>query len=119
MDNVSEVYRFISSGSVVLPQHPFNTGPGERGLSNNNVPESLTVNASWTMPWLKGSAHWYDRIAGEWTIGRFEVAQAARAMSVVQDNININPLEDSAAESFVCGKSFRPFLATQARPSIP
>jgi hypothetical protein len=64
MDSVSEVYSFISSGSVVLPQDPFNTGPGDRGLSNNNVPESLTVNASWTMPWLKGSAHWYDRVAG-------------------------------------------------------
>jgi hypothetical protein len=47
----------------------------------------------------------------------FEVPQAGRAMSVVQDNININPLEDLAAESFVGGGSvFQPFLATQSAP---
>jgi hypothetical protein len=117
MDNISEVYSFIGSGSVVLAQDPFNTSSGERGLSNNNIPESLSVNASWTMPWLKGTAHWYDRVAGGWTIGMFEVAQAGRAMSVVQNNINTNPLEDSAAESFVGGGSaLRPFLASQSAP---
>jgi len=117
MDNVSEVYSFIGSGSVVLQQDEFNTGPGERGLSNNNVPESLSVNASWAMPWLKGTSHWYNRVAGGWTIGMFEVAQAGRAMSVVQDNINTNPLEDSAVESFVGGGSaMRPFLASPNAP---
>jgi len=116
MDNVSEVYSFISSGSVVLPQDPFNTGPGERGLSNNNIPESLSVNATWTEPWLKGNSL-IDRFAGGWSIGMFEVFQTGRPMTVVQDNINVNPLEDTAAESFVGGGSaMRPFLASPSAP---
>src|SRR5579883_2624524 len=32
MDNISEVYTFTSSGSIVLAQDPFNTHSGERAL---------------------------------------------------------------------------------------
>lgn len=117
MDNMSEVYTFLSSGSVVLAQDPFNTGAGERGLSNNNVPEALTVAATWNMPWLKGTSHWYNRVAGGWTIGAFEVFQTGRPMTVVQNNLNINPLEDSADDSFIGGgDSMRPFLANPNAP---
>ena len=117
MDNISEVYSFLSSGSVVLAQDPFNTSAGERGLSNNNVPQALSVTATWTMPWLKGTSHWYDRVAGGWTIGAFEVYQTGRPMTPVQNNLNVNPLEDSADSSFVGGgDSMRPFLATSSAP---
>ncbi len=117
MDNMSEVYTFLSSGSVVLAQDPFNTGPGERALSNNNIPEALSLNATWTMPWLKGTSHWYGRVAGGWKVGIFEVAQAGRPMTPVQNNTNANPLEDTATESFVGGGSaLRPFLATSSAP---
>lgn len=115
MDNISEVYSFTGSGSVVLAQDPFNTGAGERGLSNNNVPEALTISASWTMPWLKGSSHWYNRVAGGWTIGAFEVAQAGRPLTPIQNNLNVNTNEDSADDSFIGGgASLRPFLANSS-----
>jgi outer membrane receptor protein involved in Fe transport len=117
MDNISEVYSFINFGSVVQGQDPFNLGPGERGLSNNNVPEALTVQATWTMPWLKGTSHWYNRVAGGWTVGAFEVAQAGRPMTVVQTNLNVNPLEDAADDSLIGGgDQLRPFLATASAP---
>ena len=117
MDNISEVFSFLSSGSVVLAQDPFNVGAGERGLSNNNVPEALTISANWAMPWLKGSSHWYNRLAGGWTIGAFEVAQAGRPMTPVQASLNANPLEDAADSSFVGGgDSMRPFLASPSAP---
>lgn len=117
MDNISEVYTFLSSGSVVQGQDPFNLGAGERGLSNNNVPEALTVQATWTMPWLRGSSHWYNSVAGGWTIGAFEVAQAGRPMTVVQTNLNVNPLEDASDDSLVGGgDQLRPFLATRSAP---
>jgi outer membrane receptor protein involved in Fe transport len=117
MDNISEVYTFLSSGSVVQGQDPFNLGPGERGLSNNNVPEALTLQMTWNLPWLKGTSHWYDRVAGGWTIGVFEVAQAGRPMTVVQTNLNVNPLEDAADDSLIGGgDQLRPFLANSSAP---
>ena len=117
IDNISEVYTFLSSGSVVLGQDPFNTGSGERGLSNNNVPQALTVTAAWTMPWLHGTSHWYNRVAGGWTVGVFEVFQTGRPMTVVQTNLNVNPLEDAADDSFIGGgDSMRPFLSNPNAP---
>jgi hypothetical protein len=117
MDNISEVYSFISSGSVVQGQDPYNLGPGERGLSNNNVPEALTVQLNWNMPWLKGSSHWYNTVAGGWTLGVFEVAQAGRPETVVQTNLNVNPLEDASVDSLIGGgDALRPFLASTSAP---
>jgi len=117
MDNISEVYTFTSSGSIVLAQDPFNTNSGERALSNNDIPLALSVNLSWTMPWLKGTSHWYDRVAGGWTIGAFEVAQSGRPMTVLQQSLTVNPLEDAAAVAFVGGSSeLRPFLSNPSAP---
>ena len=117
MDNISEVYTFFNFGSTVQGQDPFNLGPGERGPSNNSVPEALTVQATWNMPWLRGTAHWYDRVAGGWTIGAFEVAQAGRPMTVLQTNLNVNPLEDASDDSLVGGgDQLRPFLASPSAP---
>ena len=117
MDNISEVFSNLAYGSVVLAQDPFNTSAGERGLSNNNVPLALSINMTWNMPWLKGTSHWYDRVAGGWTIGAFEVAQAGRPMTVVQSNLNVNPLEDAAAVTLAGGSDeLRPFLATPSAP---
>jgi outer membrane receptor protein involved in Fe transport len=117
MDNISEVYSFSGSGSVVLGQDPFNVGAGERGLSNNNIPEALSINASWTMPWLKGTSHWYNGVVGGWTVGMFEVFQTGRSITPLQNNLNVNPLEDSANSSFIGGgDSLRPFLANPNAP---
>jgi hypothetical protein len=117
MDNISEVYSFTGSGSVVLAQDPFSTSQGERALSNNNVPLALTVNANWEMPWLKSNTHWYNRFLGGWTIGMFEVAQAGRPITPLQNNTNANPIEDASADSFIGGgDALRPFLATKSAP---
>ncbi len=117
MDNISEVYSFISSGSVVLAQDPFNVGAGERGLSNNNIPQALSITASWTMPWMKTNQRWYGRAAGGWTISMFEVFQTGRPMTPVQNNLNVNPLEDASAASLIGGgDSLRPFLANPNAP---
>jgi hypothetical protein len=117
MDNISEVYSNNSFGAIVTAQNPFNPDAGERALSNNNVPEALTINASWNMPWLKGTSHWYDRVAGGWTIGAFEIYQAGRPMQPLQSNTSANPLEDAAATSLIGGSdALRPFLANPQAP---
>jgi Carboxypeptidase regulatory-like domain len=117
MDNISEVYSFSGSGSIVLAQNPFSTSAGERSLSNNNVPLALSVNANWEMPWLKGNSHWWAKVAGGWTVGMFEIAQAGRPMTPTQNNTNVNPMEDAATDALVGGGSqLRPFLATASAP---
>jgi outer membrane receptor protein involved in Fe transport len=118
MDNISEVYGFAStSGGNVLAQDNFNTSGGERALSNNNVPLALSVNATWEMPWLKGNAHWYNRVVGGWNIGMFEVAQAGRPLTITQSNTNVNPLEDASTVALVGGSDqLRPFLSNPSAP---
>jgi len=117
MDNISEVYTFTGSGSIVLAQDPFNVGSGERGLSNNNVPLAFSLTATWNLPWLKGTSHWYERTFGGWTISAFEVAQAGRPMTVLQANTNLNVMEDAAAVALVGGSAeLRPFLASPGAP---
>jgi Carboxypeptidase regulatory-like domain len=117
MDNISEVYSNTGFGAVVQAQNPFNVDSGERALSNINVPEALTINLNWNMPWLKGTSHWYDRVAGGWTIGMFEIYQAGRPMQPLQANTAANPLEDAASTSLIGGSdALRPFLANPQAP---
>jgi len=120
MDNISEVYSDAgagSFGSIVQAQDPFNVDGGERALSNNNVPEALSINLNWNMPWLKGTSHWYNRVAGGWTIGAFEIYQAGRPMQPLQSNTSANPMEDAASTSLIGGSdALRPFLANPAAP---
>jgi hypothetical protein len=116
MDNISEVFSNTGYGSIVLAQNPFNVDGGERGLSNNNVPLALTVNATWEMPWLKGDSSWLKKLAGGWTFGMFEVAQAGRPQTLIQSNTTLNPLEDPSTDSLVGGAQLRPFLATASAP---
>lgn len=117
MDNISEVYSNNSFGAIVQAQDPFNTNGGERALSNNNVPEALSINLNWNMPWLKGSTHWYNRVAGGWTLAAFEIYQAGRPMQPLQSNTNANPLEDASATSLIGGSdALRPFLANPSAP---
>jgi len=117
MDNISEVYSNNAFGAVVQAQDPWNTNSGERALSNNNVPEALSINLSWNMPWLKGTTNWYNRVAGGWTIGAFEIWQAGRPMQPLQANTAANPLEDAASTSLIGGSdALRPFLANPSAP---
>jgi outer membrane receptor protein involved in Fe transport len=111
MDNISEVYGNISA------QDPFNVDAGERALSAINTPEALSINLNWNMPWLKGTTNWYNRVAGGWTIGMFEIYQAGRPFNPVQSNTAANPLEDAASDSLIgSADALRPFLANPQAP---
>lgn len=117
IDNVSEAYSFLGSGSVLLAQDPFNVGSGERGLSNNNIPHAFSMNVTWEMPWLKHSDKWYLKMFGGWSVGVFEVWQAGRPMTPVQLNTAANPLSDTSFDGFSAGYSaLRPFLANPSAP---
>ena len=71
MDNVSEAYSFLGSGSVLTAQDPFNVSSGERALSNNNIPHAMSFNMSWEAPFWRKSDKWYGKMFGGWTVGMF------------------------------------------------
>ena len=117
MDNVSEVFSFLGSGSILLAQNPFDVNAGERALSNNNIPHALSMNISWEMPWLKSNKSWYSRLVGGWTVGVFEIWQAGRPMGPVQLSTSVNPLSDTSFNGFAAGyDTLRPFLANPKAP---
>ena len=117
MDNVSEVFGFLGSGSVVIGQNPFNLGSGERGLSNNNVPHALSMNISWEMPWGKAQKNIVGKVFSGWRVGVIDIWQAGRPMQPVQAVIANNALADRAFNSFVAGiDAARPFAANPAAP---
>ena len=117
MDNVSEVFSFLGSGSILLAQNPFDVNAGERALSNNNIPHALSMNISWEMPWLKSNKSWYGRMVGGWTVGVFEIWQAGRPMGPVQLSTSVNPLSDTSFNGFAAGyDTLRPFLANPKAP---
>ena len=117
MDNVSEAYSFLGSGSILLAQDPFNVTSGERGLSNNNIPQAFSLNLTWSTPFLKNSHSWYGRLAGGWTVGMFELWDAGRPMTPVQLTLGANATSDSTFNSFAAGyDTVRPFLITPSAP---
>jgi hypothetical protein len=117
MDNVSEAYSFLGSGSILLAQDPFNVASGERGLSNNNVPQAFSLNLVWNLPFFKSSHSWYGRLAGGWNISLFDLWDAGRPMTPVQLTTNANILSDTSFNSFAAGyDTARPFLITSSAP---
>jgi hypothetical protein len=117
IDNVSEAYSFLGSGSILTAQNPFNVSSGEKGLSNNNIPHAFSMNMVWTMPWLKSGDRWINRLAGGWSMGLFDVWQAGRPMTVVQLSTSANVLSDTSYNGFAAGyDSARPFLANPKAP---
>jgi hypothetical protein len=117
MDNVSEVFGFLGSGSVVIGQNPFNLGSGERGLSNNHIPHALSLNLNWEMPWGKAQKSWHSKLWGGWRLGIIDIWQAGRPMQPVQAVIANNALADTAFNSFVAGNdAARPFAANPSAP---
>ncbi len=117
IDNISEVFSFTGSGSIVLAQDPYNVGRGERGLSNNNIPHAFSLNLVWEAPWLKHSNKWYSYLAGGWTVSAFDVWQAGRPMTVLQSSTTANILADGALNSFIAGyDTMRPFLSNPNAP---
>ena len=115
IDNASEVFSFLGSGSVVVGQNPFNVSSGERGLSNNHVPHALSLNLSWDMPWGRDQKTLLTKMLGGWRVGVIDIWQAGRPMQPVQLAIANNALSDAAFNSFVAGyDAARPFSANPA-----
>jgi len=120
IDNVSEVFDFTtgtgSAGASFLAQNPFDVGKGERGLSNNNIPHALGLDFSWDIPGWRTSKTWYGRLVGGWSIGGFEVWQAGRPMTVLQQTC-CNTLSDTSFDNAFAGyDTARPFLSNPNAP---
>ncbi len=117
IDNISEVFGFLGSGSIFIAQNPFNVGKGERGLSNNNIPHAFSMGLTWEEPWLKHNSKWYGRLAGGWSLSVLDIWQAGRPMTVLQQSTTANTISDTGFNGgFTGSESLRPFLSNPGAP---
>ncbi|MGH9325626.1 MAG: TonB-dependent receptor domain-containing protein, partial [Terriglobia bacterium] len=99
--------RNIDDGSVVADsgeflnsvQSPYNFFDPKlnRGLSDFNVAQNLTLNVMWRVPapssWSRGAAHW---LANGWQLGGIYTAQSGTPFTPI---VGCNPLGDPACSS--------------------
>jgi hypothetical protein len=117
IDNISEVFSFAGSGSIVLAQNPFDVSRGERGLSNNHVPHAFSMNIDWDIPGWRHNTKWYGKLFGGWALGAVEIWQSGRAITPTQSSTTANVLSDSSANGFIAGyDTMRPFSANPNAP---
>lgn len=67
LDNVSEVFTFLGSGSVAFAQNPFDVNAGERGSSNIDLRHSVAWSFIWDIPAFKSQRGVIGHILGGWT----------------------------------------------------
>jgi hypothetical protein len=67
IDNVSEVFTFLGSGSVAFAQNPFDVNKGERGTSNIDLKHSVAWSFIWDIPAFKSQRGVLGHILGGWT----------------------------------------------------
>jgi hypothetical protein len=117
IDNISEVFSFAGSGSIVLAQNPFDTNRGERGLSNNHIPHAVSINATWDVPLWRNNNKWYGKAFGGWAVGVVEIWQAGRGVTPTQSSTTANVMSDTSANGFIAGyDTMRPYVANPNAP---
>jgi outer membrane receptor protein involved in Fe transport len=72
IDNASEIFAFADIGSA-NPQNPFNSGPGEKALSNLNRPHAFSASAIYDLPFYKEQRGFVGHMLGGWQINGVQV----------------------------------------------
>ncbi len=72
IDNASEIFAFADIGSA-NPQNPFNSGPGEKSLSNLNRPHAFSASVIYDIPFFKEQRGFVGHLLGGWQINGVQV----------------------------------------------
>lgn len=83
LDNVSEVFNFLGSGSTAIAQNPFNINSGERGSSNIDLRHAWSLNFIWEVPWLRNQPGILGKALGGWEISGIYRWTSGRPMTPV------------------------------------
>lgn len=118
MDNVSEVFEFAGSGSLVIAQSPFDLTKGERGLSNNHLPHAFSMNFVWQVPLLKQQKGLAGRLLGGWQVSMIDIWTSGRPWQPLQFNSGEPSVTDRTLNSAFFGRfdSLRPFGGNPSAP---
>jgi len=68
IDNVSEIFGFFADGSIAFAQNPFDLIGGERGVSNQNLGQTLALSYIWESPWFRSQNGVLGHILGGWSV---------------------------------------------------
>ena len=72
IDNASEIFAFADIGSP-NPQNPFNSGPGEKSLSNLNRPHAFSASFIYDLPFFKEQRGFVGHLLGGWQLNGVQV----------------------------------------------
>jgi outer membrane receptor protein involved in Fe transport len=72
IDNASEIFAFADIGSP-NSQNPFNSGPGEKSLSNLNRPHAFSASFIYDLPFMKEQRGFVGHLLGGWQLNGVQV----------------------------------------------
>ncbi len=118
IDNSSEVFGFLGQGSLAISQNPFDTGRGERGLSNNHLKHAWSTNFVWDIPAFREQRGIVGRMLGGWSLAGIYIWTTGRPMQPVQFNSGAVGVTDRDFNVTFFGQfdSTRPFAASPNAP---
>jgi len=119
IDNVSEIFGFFGDGSIAFSENPFNITSAERGPSNQNLRNTLTMGATWELPWYRSQSNWVGRIAGGWSVSSIVTLLSGRPWTPIQRTGNSICSQDSGFDNSFAGllSTCRPFLSNISAPA--
>jgi hypothetical protein len=117
IDNVSEVFTFLGSGSVAFSQNPFNWSRGERGNSNIDLRHVIAYNFIWDIPWKKSQQGFAGHLVGGWTVTGISRWATGRPMTPVCFSCG-NPTSDTGFNNTFIGTfdTVHPILSNASAP---
>ncbi len=72
IDNASEIFAFADIGSPNA-QNPFNSGPGEKAISNLNRPNAFSASFIYDLPFMKEQHGLVGHLLGGWQVNGVQV----------------------------------------------
>jgi outer membrane receptor protein involved in Fe transport len=86
IDNASEIFAFADIGSANA-QNPFNSGSGEKSLSNLNRPHAFSASFIYDLPFFKEQRGFVGHLLGGWQVNGVQVITSGNPYTPT-DNIN-------------------------------
>jgi hypothetical protein len=119
LDNVSEIFATGTAGNTLFAsQNPFQTGDAERSISGLNIPQTLTVTVTESIPFFKEEHGLLGHVLGGWAVSGSYVYGSGQPFTPRQGGVfggvnsrlsaNGNYFDTNFVNAFV-GDAARPF----------
>jgi hypothetical protein len=127
LDNVSEIFATGTAGNTLFAsQNPFQTGDAERSISGLNIPQTLTVSVTESIPFFKEQHGLFGHVLGGWAVSGSYVYGSGQPFTPRQGGVfggvnsrlsaNGNYFDTNFVNAFV-GDAARPFYGNVNAPA--